>query len=144
MNTKAIRWRDLDIPAGFLLFGTSAANRDPEYFPDPDRFDIDRKYRHQLASFGQGRHFCMGSHFARGEMQAALDVLLERLPNLRLVEADSVRFEGGTPGAPTASRSSSTRERRSRTQGDAPRFRCALARPPNARDRVARRARGRQ
>jgi len=100
MNPKAIRWRDLDIPAGFLLFGTSAANRDPEYFPDPDRFDIDRKYRHQLASFGQGRHFCMGSHFARGEMQAALDVLLERLPNLRLVEADSVRFEGGTLRGP--------------------------------------------
>jgi cytochrome P450 len=100
MNPKAIRWRDLEIPAGPFLFGTSAANRDPEFFPEPDRFDIDRKGRHQIASFGQGRHFCLGSHFARGEMQAALDALLERLPNLRLTEPDSIEFRGGTLRGP--------------------------------------------
>jgi cytochrome P450 len=105
VNPQAIHWRGLEIPAGPLLFGTSAANRDPEYFPDPDRFDIDRfgtgrKDRHPIASFGQGRHFCLGSHFARGEMQAALDVLLERLPNLRLVDDESVRIEGGVMRGP--------------------------------------------
>ncbi len=100
MSPQAIRWRDLEIPAGFFLFGTSAANRDPKFFPEPDRFDLDRKIEHQIATFGQGQHFCLGSHFARGEMRAALDAFLERLPNLRLAEKDSMQFLGATLRGP--------------------------------------------
>lgn len=100
MNPQPVTWRGLDIPQGFLLFGTSAANRDPAFFPHPDRFDLDRETSHQLATFGQGQHFCVGSHFARGEMKAALDALLERLPNLRLAKDSDAEVIGGTLRGP--------------------------------------------
>jgi cytochrome P450 len=69
-----------DRPVMCMLYG---ANRDPEYFPDPDRFDITRKADHHLA-FGGGVHFCLGAHLARMEAQAAIGGLAQRFRNFRL------------------------------------------------------------
>ena len=75
------------IPAGevCVLFN-GAANRDPAVFSDPDRLDVRRSPNHHL-SFGLGRHTCLGQSQARMELWGAFDVMLRRLPKLRLDEA---------------------------------------------------------
>jgi cytochrome P450 len=61
-----------------------AANRDPDAFPDPDRFDVRRGDVRSNYSFGKGRHMCLGVNLARLQGQMALRALFERLPDLRL------------------------------------------------------------
>jgi cytochrome P450 len=76
---------------GVLAIG-SAANRDPEQFPDPDDFDIRREARHHLA-FSYGFHQCLGQHLARAEMEIVFPALFRRLPSLRLaVPEEELRF----------------------------------------------------
>lgn len=70
------------IPAGkpvFLLGGS--ANRDPEAWTDPDRFDIDRdRTQAQNLGFGYGIHSCLGAALARMESAVALDRMLDFMP----------------------------------------------------------------
>jgi cytochrome P450 len=67
------------------MFG--AANHDPEYWEDPERFDVERPYQKTKNhySFGKGIHYCMGAPLARLEGAVALRAVLDRLPNLKLV-----------------------------------------------------------
>jgi cytochrome P450 len=75
---------DVEIPPhSTVLFGSAPADRDAAVYPDPQRFDIGRQPRH-LATFGGGPHFCLGTHLARAELCIALELLLQRLPGLRL------------------------------------------------------------
>ncbi len=70
-----------------LTFFLRAANRDPEVFDDPDRFDVGRQHKPNV-SFGGGAHICIGAPLARLEAQVALVRLFERFPNLRLASPD--------------------------------------------------------
>lgn len=93
-NPRDVRWHGIDIPAGAsMLLGIMSANRDPAMFDDPDTFRVQR-HPQSVLTFGFGVHFCLGAHLARAEMQAALQIMLERLPNLRLATTDGVRITG--------------------------------------------------
>jgi cytochrome P450 len=70
-----------------LTFFLRAANRDPEVFDDPDRFDVSRQHKPHV-SFGGGAHICIGAPLARLEAQVALVRLFERFPNLALANPD--------------------------------------------------------
>lgn len=65
-----------------LMVWVAAANRDPRQFPDPDTFDPARDPNPHLA-FGRGIHFCLGAPLARLEGRIALNLLLDRFPELR-------------------------------------------------------------
>jgi cytochrome P450 len=72
------------IPAGETVWvSASAANRDPDRFPDPDRLDLARDTSGHLA-LGHGIHYCLGAPLARAETEIALAALLERFPRLEL------------------------------------------------------------
>jgi cytochrome P450 len=72
-------------PAGTVVMPVfTAANRDPDVYPDPDRFDITREHAQQVMSFGGGPHFCLGAALARAELQEALDIILDRMPDFEI------------------------------------------------------------
>jgi len=67
-----------------VIVSLTAANRDPSFFADPDRFDVHRADARAHLAFAQGPHACVGVHLARLETKAALEAALDGWPGLRL------------------------------------------------------------
>jgi len=63
----------------------AAANRDPEVFDDPERFDTQRENARDHVSFSAGRHYCLGAALARMEGEVGLRTLFDRYPDLELL-----------------------------------------------------------
>jgi cytochrome P450 len=82
------------IPAGAdVLLCWAAANRDPEVYPEPGEFRLDRNPgRNRHLSFGFGIHACPGQAAAQMEMQVAVTELLRRLPDIELQSPEEVEF----------------------------------------------------
>ncbi len=88
-----VRIPDEDVVIDDLLFparrrvilNLEAASRDPEAFPDPDRFDIRRPnlLRSRLP-FGWGTHFCLGAALSRAAMSVAIETLTGALGDVRI------------------------------------------------------------
>ena len=87
-TTEDVEMHGVTLPAGarvFVAFG--AANRDERIFAHPDRFDLWRPNADQHLTFGHGMHHCLGAPFVRLQARLALEVLVQRLPDLHLVPA---------------------------------------------------------
>jgi cytochrome P450 len=98
--TREVTLGDVLLPAGtrvLLIFGS--ANRDEDQFPNADHFDMQRQHNLHLG-YGYGAHFCSGAPLARKELRIALEVLTQRIPNMRLkpdqqlVHFPSIAFRG--------------------------------------------------
>ncbi|MGV0580993.1 cytochrome P450 [Mycolicibacterium elephantis] len=117
---EAVRWepplsmitrvasRDTELGGVHIPEGSSvmpvlgAANRQEERFPNPDQFDVLREAKANIG-WGYGVHVCLGMHLARLEMRVALNLLLDRLPNLRLdPAADDPYIRGQVFRSPTS------------------------------------------
>jgi cytochrome P450 family 142 subfamily A polypeptide 1 len=105
--TEDVEWHGASLKAGqkvLLLY--PSANRDEDVFDDPFRFDITRTPNDHVA-FGFGTHYCLGQALARLELRVLFDRMLDRLPDLRLVdEAEPVyrpaNFVSGYENMPVA------------------------------------------
>lgn len=75
----------VSISAGQLVaINLAQANRDPDVYPDPERFDVTRSGLAPL-TFGHGEHFCVGTALARLETEELIGMLLPRLPGARIL-----------------------------------------------------------
>jgi cytochrome P450 len=93
--TREVEVAGTTIPSGeMLMLAVGSANRDESHFADPDRFDMHRKNVADHVAFGFGEHFCLGSNLARLEARSAVNILLDRLPNLRFAPDADCRVVG--------------------------------------------------
>jgi cytochrome P450 len=65
-----------------------AANRDPDRFDEPDRFDVARSNARQPVAFGHGVHTCPGASLARAEGRVSIERLLDRTTDIRIAESE--------------------------------------------------------
>jgi cytochrome P450 len=97
MSMMRTTTRDVDLGGVHLPKGTDiflfylSANRDEDQFPEANRFNIHREEQAHLG-FGRFTHFCLGAPLARLEIKTALKLLLERLPELRLVPDQALEY----------------------------------------------------
>ena len=92
--TRDVEVGGVTIKKGEKVFlAWSAANHDPEAFPDPHEVRFDRPTNRHV-SFGVGAHLCLGLNVARVELRASLAKVLQRLPDF-VVEEDGLVLPPG-------------------------------------------------
>ena len=89
-TAEPVELGDVSLGAGeFVGVSVPAANRDPETFPDPERFDVTRANARHHLGFSHGAHHCLGFNLARLQGAIALEALLARAGDLQLVPGAS-------------------------------------------------------
>ena len=101
--TKDTELGGVAIPKGSAVMPMlGAANRQEDRYEHPNSFDIHRPARAHMG-WGHGVHVCLGMHLARLEMRVAMNLLLDRLPNLRLdPNGDDPHIRGQVFRSPTS------------------------------------------
>ena len=96
-TTEAVEIGGVPVPAeANLLLLLGSANHDPAVFEDPEHFDIHRQNAKEHLSLGFGPHYCLGAPLARLEVRIVLEELSARLPSLRLISVQTLRFQPNT------------------------------------------------
>jgi cytochrome P450 len=84
--TRTTSVAGVDVPQGVQVVTVLAgANRDPQVFGHPERFDVARENARDHVSFSGGRHYCLGASLARMEGEVGLRALADRFPDMRLL-----------------------------------------------------------
>jgi cytochrome P450 len=92
MATVDTELSGIPIPAGSVLaLHTWSTGHDEDVFDDPERFDARRADLDRHLGWGRGIHFCLGAPLAKVEVATAVEVLLDRLPNMRLVDGHEIQ-----------------------------------------------------
>jgi len=85
--TRDAEWYGRTVPShSKIALLTGSAGRDERKYPDPDRFDVERKFDRHV-SFGYGIHFCLGANLARLEGRVVIDETLSRLRDWHVDES---------------------------------------------------------
>ena len=96
-TTEAVEIGGVPVPAAAnLLLLLGSANRDRAVFEDPEHFDIHRHNAKDHLSLGFGAHYCLGAPLVRLEARIVLEELSARLPSLRLIPGQTLRFQLNT------------------------------------------------
>jgi cytochrome P450 len=85
-----------------IILNLLAAARDPDTFPDPDRYDPGREVTYRLP-FGWGHHYCLGHALARAEMCEALSLLTASVADVEIgnaTDAPAAAMLGGPERLP--------------------------------------------
>jgi cytochrome P450 len=93
ISTRESELAGVTIPArSNICVSLAAANADPAKFPDPLRFDVRRDNVADHLGLGRGRHFCLGAPLVPPETRIALELLYERLPDLKADLDEELQF----------------------------------------------------
>jgi cytochrome P450 len=93
ITTRPVTLGGVDLPEGAKLFlWLASTGRDGDVFPDPDTFDPARENAHHHLAFGKGIHYCAGASLGKLEARLAIAALMDRWPELRLVEDQTIPF----------------------------------------------------
>lgn len=92
-TTREVEVAGVTLPKGApVMLQLDSANHDAARFEDSEKFDLHRP-KAELAdhlAFGKGTHFCIGAPFARPMARIALEVMLDRIPDLRMADPGAV------------------------------------------------------
>lgn len=93
ITTRDTEFRGVKLPKGTKVFmSLAAANHDPRQFENPDRYDMDRNNSGKHIAFGRGPHICLGRLLAKLELTIVLELLVAKIPSLRLVVGQDLSY----------------------------------------------------
>ncbi|KPM50942.1 cytochrome P450 [Frankia sp. R43] len=96
MLLDEVTLHDTTLPAGSkVLLLTGSAGRDERKYPDPDRYDIHRRFDSHV-TLGHGIHFCLGASLARLEGRVAIEETLRLFPTWEVDTDRAVRLHTST------------------------------------------------
>ncbi len=97
ITTEPVELGGVALPAGSVLIPLLAsANFDGEAYTRPEVFDVTRRMESPHLGYGHGPHRCVGAPLGTAELEVALEVLLARVPNLRVNAAeDALQWDNG-------------------------------------------------